>query len=64
MLRVPATESEEDLVLRLMRDAHVLVHPGYFFDFPTEAFIIVSLLPAPDVFDEGIARVLAAIPGA
>ena len=64
VLRVPATESEEDLVLRLMRDAHVLVHPGYFFDFPTEAFIILSLLPAPDVFDEGIARVLAAIPGA
>jgi alanine-synthesizing transaminase len=63
VLRVPATESEEDLVLRLIRDAHVLVHPGYFFDFPSEAFIIVSLLPAPDVFNEGIGRVLAAIPG-
>jgi alanine-synthesizing transaminase len=36
----------------------VLVHPGYFFDFPREAFLIVSLLPAPDVFDRAIARVL------
>jgi hypothetical protein len=36
----------------------VLVHPGYFFDFPREAFLIVSLLPPPDEFADAIARVL------
>ena len=45
VLRVPAIESEETLVLRLLDDADVLVHPGYFFDFADEAFLVVSLLP-------------------
>jgi len=34
------------------------VHPGFFFDFPHEAFVIVSLLPQEDVFVEAFARVL------
>ena len=64
VVRVPATESEETLVLRLLNDTGVLVHPGYFFDFPEEAFLVLSLLPAPDVFDEAIQRVVAAFQGA
>ena len=58
VLQVPATESEEHMVLRLLEEQHVLVHPGYFFDFPKEAFLVLSLLPAPDVFADGVARVL------
>jgi aspartate/methionine/tyrosine aminotransferase len=61
VLRVPATDSEEALVLRLLEEFHVIVHPGYFFDFATEAFLVVSLLPAPADFDEGIRRVLAGV---
>jgi len=61
VVRVPATSSEESQVLRLLRDHHVLVHPGYFFDFSSEAFIILSLLPKPEEFDEGVRRVLAGI---
>ena len=57
-LRVPATRSEEELVLDLLRQAHVLVHPGYFFDFPREAFLVVSLLPVERVFDDALSRVL------
>lgn len=59
MLRVPATESEDVIVLRLLNERGVLVHPGYFFDLAHEAFLIVSLLPEPAVFAEGISRVLA-----
>ena len=44
VLQVPSLESEEDLVLRLLDDG-VLAHPGYFFDFPRESFLVVSLLP-------------------
>ena len=47
MLRVPSTRSEEDLVVDLLDRDDVLVHPGFFFDFPHEAFIVVSLLPEP-----------------
>jgi alanine-synthesizing transaminase len=58
VLRVPATMTEEALALRLLEEDHVVVHPGYFFDFTDEAFLVVSLLPDPATFDEGILRVL------
>lgn len=58
VLRVPATRTEEELVLELLERDDVLVHPGYFFDFPREAYIVLSLLPEPDVFAEGVRRLL------
>jgi alanine-synthesizing transaminase len=58
VVRVPATRSEEDLVLDLLDRERVLVHPGYFFDFPREAYLVVSLLPRPEVFADAAARVL------
>ena len=59
VLRVPATCSEEERALRLLDEQDVLVHPGYFFDFPGEAYLVLSLLPPPAEFGEGVARVLA-----
>ena len=53
MVRVPATRSEEALVTELVERDAVAVHPGYFFDFPHEAFLVVSLLPEPGVFARG-----------
>ena len=41
-----------------------MVHPGYFFDFPHEAFLVVSLLPEPDDFARGLARVLERVDAA
>jgi hypothetical protein len=61
VLRVPSFESEEALVLRLLDEAQVVAHPGYFFDFDEEAFLIVSLLPRPEEFDEGIRRLLQVV---
>jgi alanine-synthesizing transaminase len=58
VLRVPAAASEETLVLRLLDEARVLAHPGYFFDFASEAYLVVSLLPEPDRFREAIDRLL------
>ena len=56
--RVPALRSEEALVLELLERERVLVHPGYFFDFPHEAFIVVSLIPPADQFADAFARAL------
>ena len=56
VLRVPATLPEEERVARLLREHDVHVHPGYFFDFPREAYLVVSLLPAPPVFAEAVER--------
>jgi aspartate/methionine/tyrosine aminotransferase len=58
VLQVPSLEPEDDLVVRLLTEHAVLVHPGFFFDFPREAFLVVSLLPPADVFADGIGRVL------
>src|SRR5262245_12655525 len=58
VLQVPSLDSEENLVLDLLANDEVLVHPGYFFDFPRESFVIVSLLPPPAAFNAGIDRVL------
>jgi len=63
VLRVPAVESEEDLVLRLLSDHDLLIHPGYFFDFPSEAFLVLSLLPQVKLFREGISRLARALSG-
>ncbi len=54
VLRVPATRSEETLVLDLLERDRVVVHPGYFFDFPHEAFLVLSLLPQPELFARGV----------
>jgi len=58
VLRVPATRSEEQLALDLLRTERILVHPGYFFDFPREAYVVVSLLPPHHVFEDASARLL------
>jgi aspartate/methionine/tyrosine aminotransferase len=58
VLRVPSTRSEEDLVVELLDRDDVIVHPGFFFDFSHEAFVVVSLLVEPEAFDSGVRRVL------
>ena len=58
VIRVPATRTEEELILALLEREHILVHPGYFFDFPREAYIVVSLLPPESTFADGVARML------
>jgi aspartate/methionine/tyrosine aminotransferase len=58
VLRVASTKGEEDLVLELLTLDEVLVHPGFFFDFPHEAFLVLSLLPDPPVLAEGARRVM------
>ena len=63
VLQVPSVGSEESLILTLLDQDEVLVHPGYFFDFPREAFIVISLLVEPELFDRAIARLLPRVAG-
>jgi aspartate/methionine/tyrosine aminotransferase len=58
VLQVPSIESEEDAVVGLLVNDGVLTHPGYFFDFSRESFVIVSLLPPDPAFYEGVTRIL------
>lgn len=63
VIEVPSTVSEEALVLRVLDDAHVMIHPGHFFDFAEDAFLVMSLLPDPDLFREGLDRLLPLVAG-
>ncbi len=63
VVRVPSTRSEEDLVVDLLEQDRILVHPGFFFDFPHESFVVLSLLPEPVVFADGVRRLLERVDG-
>jgi len=58
VLRVPSIEPEEDAVVGLVTNDGVLTHPGYFFDFLHESFVVVSLLPQETAFRDGVTRVI------
>jgi aspartate/methionine/tyrosine aminotransferase len=58
VLRVPAIESDENLAIRLLRKAGVSVHPGHYYDFPAEGYLVLSLITEPAVFREGVAALL------
>lgn len=49
-------EDDEELTLRLLREKHVLVQPGFFFDFDEDGWVVVSLLQEPAHFKEAVAR--------
>ena len=58
VLRVPVTRSDEELAIELVREKSVLVHPGHFYDFAGDGYLVLSLIAAEDEFREGIGRVL------
>ncbi|MGD0402001.1 MAG: pyridoxal phosphate-dependent aminotransferase [Candidatus Acidiferrales bacterium] len=59
VVRVPATRSDEDLAIDLLNAQGVYVHPGHFYDFPTDGYLIVSLIAPERDFSEGIKRLLS-----
>jgi aspartate/methionine/tyrosine aminotransferase len=58
VVRVPVTQSDEDLAIALLRECGALVHPGHFYDFPSDGYLVLSLITEPAVFREGISRVM------
>ena len=58
VLRVPVTQTDEDLAVDLLRRRSVLVHPGHFYDFPRDGYLVLSLIAQRDEFTEGIGRLL------
>jgi alanine-synthesizing transaminase len=58
ILEVPRIRTEEEWVLQLLAEKDVLVQPGFFYDFESEAFLVLSLLTPPAVFIEGLRRLL------
>jgi aspartate/methionine/tyrosine aminotransferase len=61
VVRVPVTQTDEELAVDLLRRDSVLVHPGHFYDFPSDGYLILSLITMPDDFAEGVRRLLATV---
>jgi alanine-synthesizing transaminase len=59
VIRVPATGSDEELALELLAAEGVYVHPGHFYDFPAEGFVVVSLISPIGEFARGIRELLS-----
>jgi alanine-synthesizing transaminase len=58
VLRVPVTRSDEELAIELVRQKSVVVHPGHFYDFPSDGYLVLSLIALEAEFAEGVGRVL------
>jgi alanine-synthesizing transaminase len=61
ILRVPRIRSDENWAIRLLEEEGVLVHPGHFYDFRREGYLVVSLLPPADIFVTGIRKLVRRI---
>jgi len=61
VLQIPRTRTEEEWTLKLLAECNVLVQPGFFYDFESEAFLVLSLLTESATFAEGVTRFLSII---
>jgi alanine-synthesizing transaminase len=58
VLRVPVTLSDEELAIELMREKSVLLHPGHFYDFPSDGYLVLSLITPDEEFVAGMRAVV------
>ena len=61
IVRVPAVQNDEELAIDLVRKMGVIVHPGHFYDFAGEGYLVLSLIGRPADFREGVSRVLQVV---
>jgi len=59
VIRVPATRSDEELALDLLATKGVYVHPGHFYDFASDGYLVVSLITPAAEFAKGIKLLLS-----
>ncbi len=58
VVRVPVTRSDEELAIELVKKQAVLVHPGHFYDFPRDGYLVLSLIATEPEFREGVRKLL------
>jgi aspartate/methionine/tyrosine aminotransferase len=58
VLRVPATRPDEELAVELLEQHDVYLHPGHFYGFSSDGYLVVSLITPEAEFGEGMSRIL------
>src|SRR6187402_490446 len=61
ILRIPAIESDAELATRLIQKHQVAIHPGSFYGLPHQGYLVVSLLPRVEIFEQGVNQLLNGI---
>jgi alanine-synthesizing transaminase len=61
VLRLTAPSSDEDLAIHLLREHHVILHPGHFYDFPSDGHLVLSLIIPPPTFAHGVQKLLTSL---
>jgi alanine-synthesizing transaminase len=59
VLRVPVTRHDEELAIELLEKDDVYLHPGHFYGFPGDGYLVISLITPEQDFREGVGRVLS-----
>jgi aspartate/methionine/tyrosine aminotransferase len=59
VLRVPATRPDEELAIELLENHDVYLHPGHFYDFAGDGYLVISLITAEQEFSQGVRRILS-----
>jgi len=63
VVRVPAIKNDEELAIEVLRKAGVIVHPGHFYEFAGDGYLVISLIVAPEDFRKGISGLLQIVAG-
>jgi alanine-synthesizing transaminase len=63
VIRVKSDRSDEELAIEILQSAHTLVHPGHFYDFRTDGYLVVSLITPVSDFRQGIGCLLKFLAG-
>jgi alanine-synthesizing transaminase len=61
IVKVPATGRDDDLALELLNTRGVYVHPGHFYDFPGDGYLVISLITPERSFATGMQALIALI---
>lgn len=61
VLRVPARQSDEELAIELIERTGVVVHPGHFYEFQSDGYLVLSLITPTTVFEDGVRAILGKI---
>jgi alanine-synthesizing transaminase len=56
ILRVPVTATDDNLTVALIERCSVLFHPGHFFNFAHDGYLVISLITPEHELQEGMRR--------
>jgi alanine-synthesizing transaminase len=61
IVKVPVTGGDDQLALELLNTRGVYLHPGHFYDLPSDGYLVVTLITPEQSFATGVQALVAFI---